>query len=165
MMVFAAKNVGMETIPRRLLSALFSSVMYSCQEEKPSGTTATLISTMEIYANAAIIIAITIILLVRFAGYLKCAVSKDVTSKPTNAHGARTIRLKTAYPLLSPSVPKEKILSLPITRGRQKAAVTTIPISNITERAVCRRWRRGFAAMKRMPNPASASAEITVSPR
>ena len=46
---------------------------------------------------------------------LKCAVSKAVTSKPTNAQGARIIRLKTAYPLLSPSVPKERVFPLPIT--------------------------------------------------
>ena len=48
MMAFAAKKVGTDATPCRPVCSLFSSVMYSCHEEKPSGTDEMLISVMEI---------------------------------------------------------------------------------------------------------------------
>lgn len=80
---FAAKKVGTDAIPLSPSSA----AIYSCQEENPSGTAATLTSTMAIYANPAARMARTSIPPDFFVENLKCAVSKAVTSKPTNAHG------------------------------------------------------------------------------
>ena len=66
----------------------------------------------------------------------KCAVSKEVTSKPTKAQGARMIRLNTANPLLSPRVPKVWIASVFMAFGMQITVITTTPANRRTAKTV-----------------------------
>ena len=75
---------------------MFSDEMYACQVEKPAGTAATPVMAMEIYAKAAQIIETMSSGRDLRMEKRKCAVSKEVISKPTKAQGARMIRLKTA---------------------------------------------------------------------
>ena len=57
--------------------------MYSCQVENPSGTEAMLTNAMDIYANAAARMEMNRTFFEYLIENLKCAVSNDITSKPT----------------------------------------------------------------------------------
>ena len=98
-------------------------------------------------------------------GNLKCAVSKEVISKPTNAQGARMTRLNTANPVLIPCVPKERETSPAATLGRHAAATATTPTTSTMERTVWRRCRKGFTPMNSTPTPASTKTLVATSPR
>ena len=114
----------------------FRAPRYSCQEENPSGTEATPTTAMAAYESAATMIAGTRILPDCFTGKRKCAVSKHVISKPTKAQGARMTRLKIAYP--RPTGPLPKVVRAPFCRaeGKQKTAMTAIPVASTTASTV-----------------------------
>ena len=63
--------------------------MYDCQFSKLSGMADMPITAMIVYAAAAKMIAAKIIPFDFLTGNLKLSVSNDMTSNPTNAHGAR----------------------------------------------------------------------------
>ena len=92
-------------------------------------------SVMDIYAIVAIIMDVTIIFPDFLTGKSKCAVSKDVISNPTNAHGARMAMLNIAFALLIPAVPNVQMNPLENACGRQNTEITAIPV------AICRHSR------------------------
>ena len=139
--------------------------MYSCQEAKPSGTEAILISAMEMYEMAATTMELKRILLILPLGKEKCAVSNDVTSKPTNAHGARMTIPKIAYASLSWLIPKEETAPLENALGRQNTPVITTPASMMIASTVSIFWSIAFAKTKSTPISASTRIEITASIR
>ena len=79
--------------------------MYSVQSAYLSGTAETLTIVIAVYASPATIIAVKIMPLDLFILNLKLNVSKEITSNPTNAHGARKIILYIPYAILVFFVP------------------------------------------------------------
>ena len=118
---------------------------------------------MAIYAIAAIIMDVTIILPDFLTGKSKCAVSKDVISNPTNAHGARIAMLNIALALLTPEVPNVQMDPPENAWGRQNTEMTAIPVTRISENTVYNLWSAAFADINIRPTPASTATDKRVS--
>ena len=102
---------------------------------------------------------------VRFKGNLKCAVSKEVTSNPTKAQGARMTMLNTAKPLLIVPSPKEASTPEDTAWGAHKTVTSSDPVSRTTDSAVNARCKNALALMNSSPTPASAATDRATSPR
>lgn len=96
-------------------------------------------------------------------GNLKWAVSKEVTSKPTKAQGARMIRLKMAYPLAVPLDPKVVRAPPDMAWGTHRTAMMAMPANSSRDRTVWSRCSRGLATMKSTPTPPMTRADTRVS--
>ena len=83
-------KVGTDITPR----ISFRLSKYPVQEWNPSGTETMLTTAMALYAKPAMMIEMISTHFARFIGNRKWALSRETTSKPTKAQGARSTMLK-----------------------------------------------------------------------